>query len=94
MRTPRGPPSPHLDEEDRGKKFHQGTEPFFEVMDVPLPELPEMDRLEDEPRGERPHDRRQARHPARWDSRKQNASETPIRTPAPAGAPRPQRGAG
>ena len=54
----------------------------------PLPELLEMDRFEDEPRGERAHDRRQARHPGQVGQQKAEREGYADQDPRP---PQPRR---
>jgi len=66
---------------------------LFDGNGCSAPELLEMDRLEDVARGERANDRARPPPPP-VGQQKQNASETPIRTPAPAGVPHPQKSRG
>ena len=87
---------PHQDEEDRRQQFPEGTKGVLGVVDVPLPELLEVNGFEDETRRERAHDRRQPRHPGqmgRGGGRRRRAT-TRSEPPPPAGAPRPETAGG
>jgi hypothetical protein len=85
---------PHLDEEDRGEQFHDGAKGILEIVDVPIPEFLEMDRFEDEPRRERTHDRRQARHPGQVGQQEAECKGNAEQNPRPPQSRRARKQAG